>query len=224
MRARRTIATLSSATLALTAAMLTSGALSNANATGPVGSPAGTLTLSTSSPAGITYRDASNAVVGTQSIATGSKCALSPASGAYLAFSANTGAASYNSGSIGVASGNKTSGTACGQVNKDANEVLTVALNGATLSDALGPIKATSATLDLELKSDAWIRANLFDGTTPVGSFELQSGSSVGKPANVGGDPVFACSSKSDSGPDSGAGDNCRWVIDSKTVNGADFT
>ena len=90
--------------------------------------------------------------------------------------------------------------------------------------DALGPIKATARPSTSRSRATPGSGPNLFDGSTPVGSFELQSGSSIGKPTNVGAEIPSSRAASVDSGPDSGSGDNCRWIIDSKTVSGADFT
>ena len=144
-----------------------------------------------------------------------------------------TGAPGYSAGSIGVSSGNKTSGTACGQVNTDATEALSLALNPTNVATVFGPAKADSATLDIEVKSDARIRADLFDGTSLVGTYELQSGSSIDAITSTGPTPIFKCRKQSDSGPDSGSNDNCTWFINNNVPAsdgtdrgrlGADFT
>jgi hypothetical protein len=75
---------------------------------------------------------------------------------------------------------------------------------------------ALRADLDIEVKADAAIRADLFRNGAPAGQFVLRSGSSIvaGQGSTTPGSAIFNCGARSDSGPDAGAADNCRWVFD----------
>jgi hypothetical protein len=93
---------------------------------------------------------------------------------------------------------------------------------GAGLRSALGAdVLASSAYLDVELKGSARIVATARQGTTVVATFELQSGTSVGLP-QVATTAPFVCTGRADSGPDSGASDNCRWPISAPSWLGGD--
>ena len=126
--------------------------------------------------------------------------------------------ASYASGSLGVKE--KKSGTSCYQVGAPAESLelgLGPAARAAVGADAL----MASAYLDLELKGSARILATAKQGDLEVATFELQSGTSVGLPAQATTTP-FVCTGRADSGPDSGASDNCRWPISVPSWLGAD--
>ncbi len=112
----------------------------------------------------------------------------------------------------------KKSGTSCYQVSAT-SESLELGL-GQGLRSALGPAAlASSAYLDVELKGSARILATARLGGAVVGTFELQSGSSIGQPSVADHTP-FACNSSSDSGPDSGVRDNCRWPVSAPSWTG----
>ena len=88
--------------------------------------------------------------------------------------------ASYASGSLGVKE--KKSGTSCYQVNAP-SESLELGLGPGRCAPPSAPdAVATAAYLDVELKGSARILATARLGSTVVGTFELQSGSSIGKP------------------------------------------
>jgi hypothetical protein len=114
--------------------------------------------------------------------------------------------------SIGVFSGG--SGTAargvdCGRAG--VNESLTL-----KLASAVSGRVARRAELDVEVKQNARIRAIARLGANISSTWELRSGGGIvpGEGSSTPGDPIFNCSAVSDSGPDAGAADNCRWVID----------
>ncbi len=114
-------------------------------------------------------------------------------------------------GSIGVFGGGSTSaarGVDCSRVG--ANESLTLSLVG-----SLSGLVAKRSELDIEVKQNARILATATAGGI-VTTWELRSGTGIvpGQGSDVPGSPIFNCSALSDSGPDSGASDNCRWVID----------
>jgi hypothetical protein len=102
----------------------------------------------------------------------------------------------------------KKSGTSCYRVDSP-NESLDLKLGGAFGGKAI----ATSAFLDLEMKQSARILATAKLGGATVGTFELQSGATVGLPPLVTGTTPSTCTGSADSGPDSGTSDNCRWAI-----------
>jgi len=151
-------------------------------------------------------------------------CALSNESldGPLVTLSANNGRTpGLVDNSIGVKSGGS-NGTPCSLT--DDREVLTIAGASAVPS-------WVSLRLDLELKGNAWVVLDLYDGDTSAGTFELLTGSSIAAYNAANGtsetptagfpytaesttaDPVAACANPSDSGPDSGPNDNCLWTI-----------
>jgi len=124
----------------------------------------------------------------------------------------------YVATSLGVYDGPQ--GTACGRVSKSKNESISFAvgdaseLNGANAFDML--------ELDIEVKGDVWLELVVnFDGVSKPyylkagGDFDaslLNDGEVFGPENPLAGDTYY-CRSSSDSGPDSGPSDNCRWKI-----------
>lgn len=121
--------------------------------------------------------------------------------------------------SIGVKSGGST-GVPCSRI--DGSETITITLAGDLADNAM-----TSAELDLELKKNAVVTATfLNNGVVIVGApvLEVRSGTSVIGTINdttapfsaisTAGDVSDNCGGSSDSGPDSGPSDNCRWTIE----------
>lgn len=104
----------------------------------------------------------------------------------------------------------KGTGTSCGRVDSGALESLTLSLG----TDAVGvlgsELLASAARLDLDLKGGARVTAT---ATGPAGQFTriLQSGTPL--PGDSTNPDVTPCSQRTDSGPDSGANDNCPWPI-----------
>ena len=129
--------------------------------------------------------------------------------------------ASFLSNSLGVAE--KKSGTSCGQVGAP-GERLVLGVNPSTVRGDLGPLFASSAFLDVELKQSARILATARLAGAVVGYFELQSGASIGaaRPSVLEAKPyaVATCNMPADSGPDSGVSDNCRWAISAPSWTG----
>jgi hypothetical protein len=120
--------------------------------------------------------------------------------------------------SLGVRS--KGPGRSCGRVS--GSESFTISINNASGSDLEG-LNFDKMELDIEAKQDAVVVATAkLDGDI-VGTFTLRTGSSAtGTPD---GTPYTATSTSSspdadclqgvsDSGADSGANDNCRWVVE----------
>ena len=124
--------------------------------------------------------------------------------------------------SIGVYDGAQ--GVACYRVSADAFESLTFGLGSFTTGD-IGANAYDRIELDLEVKKDAKIILTTYIAGSISRVYELRSGGSI-----VAGDGLFPaadgswpeadpanrvvnCSARSDSGPDSGPSDNCRWII-----------
>jgi hypothetical protein len=184
----------------------------------------GWLAIQTGSTSKITM--SAGTVQQTQQLAPAADCGvnLGPVANQLLTLRGSTGGAmsptlaAYASGSLGVKE--KKSGTSCSQVSLP-SESLELGL-GQGLRTALGQdAVATSAYLDVELKGSARVLATATLNGTVVGTYEVQSGTSIGKP-QVADHTPFVCTSSSDSGPDSGVNDNCRWPISSPSWRGAD--
>lgn len=140
----------------------------------------------------------------------------------------------FGATSLGVFDGPK--GTPCSRVSNYANESLTFALGGDTTRVG-GPIEANAfdrLELDIEVKADAALQLVTYVGSgIETGRFHLLTGASItssaaapqanGQPVESNlATPVVSCSARSDSGPDSGPSDNCRWVISG--IIGQSFT
>jgi hypothetical protein len=185
------------------------------------------LAVRTGATSSITLNTAAGPQGAAQTLAPAASCGvnLGPATAQLLNLRGSTGGAldpllaSYASGSIGVKE--KKTGTSCYQVSAP-SESLELGL-GAGLRTALNSdVIATSAYLDVELKGSARILATARQGTTVVGTFELQSGNSVGLSPPLATTAPFVCTGRADSGPDSGPSDNCRWPISAPSWLGAD--
>ena len=129
--------------------------------------------------------------------------------------------------SIGAFDGPK--GTPCSRVSQYASEALTLTLGPDTIlaTSAGGSIDANAfdrLELDLEVKGDAHLLLTMRVAGSITGYYELRTGTSItaaGLPPKIDGQPqesdpahrIVNCSSRSDSGPDSGPNDNCRWII-----------
>jgi hypothetical protein len=96
---------------------------------------------------------------------------------------------------LGVKAGNDGTGTPCGLVD-GTGQALTLSLVNAPASAALRNKLIDFAELDIEGKFDVTVRARALLGAQPVWTDTLRTGNG------------------SDSGPDSGDGDNYRWRID----------
>jgi hypothetical protein len=163
----------------------------------------------TAQPAGTT--------LGTQNLGERRCLLTSDGPDTLLSFTAGTRPAGLVKDSIGVfggslsdPAGSTSRGVPCSRVDAG-GEALTLELAGKVDEELIH-----RADLDVEVKSGAKIVATLFRGTTAAGRFELRSGSSIvaGQGSATPGSPIFNCSARSDSGPDSGALDNCRFVFD----------
>jgi hypothetical protein len=186
------------------------------------------VAIKTGTGSSVTLNRASGPLGSPQTLATAADCGVNQGTTAsrFLTFQGATrtsfseGLASYQSGSIGVKE--KKSGTSCSQVNSP-SESLRLGL-GAGVSAQLGSTAvASSAFLDLELKQSARILATVSLGGVTKGTYELQSGATIGQPPLPGTSTApFTCNNPADSGPDSGINDNCRWPISVPSWLGVD--
>lgn len=132
------------------------------------------------------------------------------------------GSLGFGPDSLGVYDGPK--GVACYRISVGEGVVFQL---GSDLKKDQGASSFYRLEIDIEVKQNALFELQVLRGGVPVGKpWMLESGSSVTHPANTSpGDNPFACTARSDSAPDAGAADNCRWIInlDENTV-GDGFT
>ena len=170
------------------------------------------LTTTADNQGSVKLYDGAGDPVGAAQTLTASGCALQSNGSKFLSFAgmvkATAKPSGFLKGSIGVAE--KTSGVSCGRADSP-SEMLTLALDSGVIGSLGKPMLATAATLDVDLKGGARIKAVASGGGETL-NFELQSGSSV-NPADAANPSVRQCTAGSDSGPDSGANDNCDWTI-----------
>lgn len=117
--------------------------------------------------------------------------------------------------SLGVKSGGA-QGVACSRISS--GESMTFETSG-----VIADYEIAEVQLDVEVKMGAEVQVQTFLGTTQIETFKLRSGSSIvadqgmepsGQIAtSTSGTPIANCRQPSDSGPDAGSLDNCRWVI-----------
>lgn len=124
--------------------------------------------------------------------------------------------------SIGVYDGPK--GTPCSRVDAHTNEYLQFGL-GTYTRTTIGANAVDRMEMDLEVKDDAKVLLKTYIAGSLTGTYELRTGGSIvpGEgygPTSTGQPPesdpahrIVNCSARSDSGPDSGPNDNCRWII-----------
>jgi hypothetical protein len=155
-----------------------------------------------------------------QAIQPSGKCGLflgGPSSLATLTPSGGNGTLGLGPDSIGVFDGSK--GVACYRITASIGESLRFGL-GADVS-ASPSIDANAfyrLVLDVEVKQNAEFLLQILAGGSVTGEFRLRSGGSIvageGSTAPGSADNIFNCTAQSDSGPDAGARDNCRWTVD----------
>ena len=154
----------------------------------------------------------------TQSILLSGKCGLTLGSPSLATLTAAGGLGSLGLGpdSIGVFDGPK--GVACYRITASIGESVTFGL-GAAASAA--PVYANAfyrLELDLEVKQNAAFLLEVLIGGDVAERFYMRSGTSIiaGEGSAVPGSPdrIFNCTAQSDSGPDAGSRDNCRWMVD----------
>lgn len=155
-----------------------------------------------------------------QAINPSGKCGLAlggPTSLAVLAASGGNGALGLGPDSIGVFDGSK--GVACYRLTASINEQIKFGLG----SDVTG-LAAIDANafyrleLDIEVKQNAEFLLQILAGGSVIDEFRLRTGGSVvageGSTSPGSADKILNCTAQSDSGPDSGSRDNCRWAVD----------
>lgn len=141
----------------------------------------------------------------------------------------------FGATSLGAWDGPK--GTPCSRVSYSVDEALRFGLGPdvgpkTTRADLTYANAFDRLELDVEVKADAALQLVTYLGSAETGRFYLQTGTSItsaaappmsdGQPVDSSPAlPVVSCSARSDSGPDSGPNDNCRWVI--KDVVGQSF-
>ena len=160
-------------------------------------------------------------VTKSQTLTAGKACAMTPSGDNVLTFSSTPSSPGVGiaGGSIGVREKKTSSGTSCSAVDSSAGETLIL-----DLGSVVGTSVASSASLDIDLKQSAQIRATAILGDDEVGWFDLRSGSSITSPITLDPLPtkVQECNNPADSGPDSGVNNNCRWNISAPSWAGAD--
>ena len=154
-----------------------------------------------------------------QAILRSGSCGLvlgGPSALATLSAAGGNGALGLGTGSIGVFDG--ATGVPCSRISASEGESVTLNL-GADL--AASPLVNANAfwrlDLDIEVKQNAEFLLQILSRNAVTAEFRLRTGSSIvaGEGSQSPGSPdgILNCSARSDSGPDSGALDNCRWVV-----------
>jgi hypothetical protein len=120
------------------------------------------------------------------------------------------GGLGFGPDSIGVQDGPQ--GVACYRISADRGEWVRFEI-GSDLRD-LGANSFYRLEFDIEVKKNARFELEVLHAGRPVSTWVLESGASISSAASdIPGANPFACTAQSDSGPDSGDRDNCRWVI-----------
>ena len=156
-----------------------------------------------------------------QAINLSGKCNLQlggPTALATLGAGGGRGTLGLGPDSIGVYDGS--SGVACYRMTATLGEFVRFGLGADTRT--LAAIDANAfyrLSLDLEVKKNAEFLLQVMSNGGVTEQFRLRTGASIvageGGPGPGSPDNIFNCSASSDSGPDSGPRDNCRWVVDS---------
>jgi hypothetical protein len=155
-----------------------------------------------------------------QSISSTGKCGLSlggPSSLAVLSAAGGLGSVGLGPDSIGVFDGPK--GVACYRITASLGESVTFGLGADVAASPLIDANAFyRLELDVEVKQNAEFLLQILAGSAVTDEFRLRSGTSIvageGSPDPGSPDHIFNCGAASDSGPDSGLRDNCRWTVD----------
>lgn len=154
-----------------------------------------------------------------QSILTSGKCGVALGSPSLATLKANNGLGTMGRGtdSIGVFDGPK--GVGCYRITASLNESVTLGLGSFNADPSIDASAFYRLELDIEVKQNAVFMLETLIGGTVADTFWMRTGNSIvpGEGSTLPGHPsrIFNCLASSDSGPDSGAGDNCRWVVDS---------
>jgi hypothetical protein len=156
-----------------------------------------------------------------QQIGVRSKCILQfagPYSLTVLSSTGGNGSGDIGVGpdSLGVPNGPK--GVACYRFTANLNEVLEFGLGGDTLDPVLIDANAFwRLELDVEVKKNARLFLDVLIAGSVSATYELRSGSNIDPTdpdaSDEPGAAIWNCLASSDSGPDSGENDNCRWIV-----------
>ena len=112
--------------------------------------------------------------------------------------------------SLGVPDGPK--GVACYRFSSNKNEAIEFSLGPDTIDPTTIDANAFyGLELDVEVKKNAKLFLEVLIGGSVVETYELRTGSNI-VPGEEGA-TIFNCAAQSDSGPDAGIKDNCRWII-----------
>ncbi|MDF3043922.1 MAG: hypothetical protein K0R30_150 [Ornithinibacter sp.] len=214
---RRRVAVAAAAALALGLSVGSAGPAAAAP-TDPPSYVKSWLALDTGASNTVRLVNADKTLSGSPQVLSGGKaCSLNEGGAGLLDFSSTPASpgVGFSGGGIGVREKTTSSGTSCAAVDAAKAESLTL-----TLGNGVGSLVAMSASLDIDLKQSARILASASLSTDPAGTppalFELQSGVNIGATPTAGA-TVFTCNNPADSGPDSGANNNCRWEISAPT-------
>jgi hypothetical protein len=221
MNARAWIASISGATV-LAALSIVTVAVPAADAAPPVQVPVGTLSLALGAVDQFSFDKGTTSTSDdiTQPIGNlPGKCALTPLSGPLANWSSTGGVPTFYNNSIGVAapSGSGSTGRECGRVSKTPAETLTLSLPrtpGGAYDSIFGQAYANAASLEVEVKGDAVIKADLSLNGVPTGTYYLRDGDEYYKTTPPALPNTSSCAAVSRSyGDDDGERDNCTWVI-----------
>jgi hypothetical protein len=153
-----------------------------------------------------------------QPILLSGKCGLLLGSPSLATLTAAGGLGSMGLGpdSIGVFDGPK--GVACYRITASIGESVTFGLGSATSALPIDANAFYRLELDIEVKQNAAFLLQILIGGTVSDQFYMRSGTSIiaGQGSISPGSPdhIFNCTAQSDSGPDAGSRDNCRWIVD----------
>jgi hypothetical protein len=154
----------------------------------------------------------------TQAINKSGNCGLALGGPTALAtISALGGNNSVGLGTTSIGVYNGSSGTACYTITASLGESIRVGLGAGMASPQIDANAFYRLVLDVEVKKNAEFLLQVLAGDAVADEFRMRTGSSIvaGEGSGSPGSPdkIFNCSAKSDSGPDSGINDNCRWDV-----------
>lgn len=156
-----------------------------------------------------------------QAISSSGKCGLvlgGPSALAVLSAAGGNGSLGLGPDSIGVFDGPK--GVGCYRITAAINESVTFGLGANVPASPLIDANAFyRISMDIEVKANAEFMLQILSGSAVTEEFRLRTGTSIlageGSSEPGSADRIFNCGAASDSGPDAGLRDNCRWIVDS---------
>lgn len=217
----------------LAALSLVTVAVPAADAAPPVQVPVGTLSLSLGAVDQFRYDKGTAATADDIIQPVGNvagKCELTPVGGPLAAFSATGGIPTFYNNSIGVApaSGYGSTGRDCGRVSKYPAETLTLSLPrtpGGAYDSIFGQAYANAASLEVEVKGDAVVQADVSLNGVVTGTYYLRDGDEYYRSTPPALPNTTNCSAVSRYyGDDDGERDNCTWVITGAKFDSIKFT